>query len=202
MSVIIRDNRLQVVGSAAPVDQLNFTQVVAPLQEHDYIKLSGIDYSRVRQLHESLTPFDISEFTPLYSGLGTIVSLQTEDLRTATIEIRSTRGQFTRKDPWTIPVVVPASLPRSIPARKMAILGDLSDTGEMFHCESLTETITSPDTGIIYHYCGVSDGIAYYRTKEQMNVITKLQNTVYDPVYDPNYDPDKEELSMIEEVEG
>lgn len=71
---------------------------------------------------------------------------------------------------------IAAPLLCSIPVRKMAILGDLSGAGEMFHCESLTETITSPNTGIVYHYCGVSDGIAYYRTKEQLAEIAEIEN--------------------------
>lgn len=108
MSVVIRNNRLQIVGSDGPVGQLNFKVVASPVP----------------------TPASLPAPTPL---------------------------------------------PRSIPARKVAILGDLSGTGEMFHCESLTETITSPTTGIIYHYCGVSDGIAYYRTKEQMDEVAELQ---------------------------
>lgn len=63
-------------------------------------------------------------------------------------------------------------LPRSVPARKVVVLGDVSNTGEIVHCESLTPTIESK--GIVYHYCGVSDGIGYYRTTEEVKEINTL----------------------------
>lgn len=65
------------------------------------------------------------------------------------------------------------SLPCSIPARRIVVLGDVSNTGEIVHCESLTPTIELH--GTVYHYCGVSDGIGYYRTTKEIKEIEELR---------------------------
>lgn len=53
-----------------------------------------------------------------------------------------------------------------IPARRKALLGEVSSSGEMIDCEQITEFIFHSNT--TFQYCGTSDGIAYYLSTEEI----------------------------------
>lgn len=91
---------------------------------------------------------------------------------TTSIQLRDNKLQIVNDTPPNYHLPPAPLLPRSIPARRVAVLGDVSSTGEIVHCESLTSTIEL--YGAIYHYCEVSDGIGYYRTAEEIGEIDEL----------------------------
>lgn len=56
--------------------------------------------------------------------------------------------------------------PCGTPARRKALLGDVASSGVMIDCDQITEFVHH--NNVTYRYCGVSDGIAYYLSVEEL----------------------------------
>lgn len=65
------------------------------------------------------------------------------------------------------------AIPVSRPARHIAVVGDLAGTGRVIPCESIDPVIV--DAGIVYEYCGTSDGIAVYKTLGELKELDAEQ---------------------------